>query len=168
MPLWSSGTQEAHEAWLAINIEANKLLHTSAFSMSEEISSFFSFFRGVRALLPVSYFNICKESLIGVFHIPRQIQFHLCFGSPDAIPTHLDSISTSTAYIFSSSPPVWLAGPSSAILKIYEEARAEEDCRQVLKTWKTEVDLDQDWVTILGSGCTSNQAPSPAITLRIT
>lgn len=46
--------------------------------------------------------NVSKESLLAVFHIPYQAQFHLCLGFPDIIPAYPGSIPffTGNPYIF--------------------------------------------------------------------
>jgi len=77
-----------------VKTEAKHLLDTSAFSIAEEASSPSSFITGgiydLLGLSPPAYVPL--EPLLVIFHIPCQVQLHLCLGFPDAISAHVDHV----------------------------------------------------------------------------
>ena len=62
-------------------------------SMSEKSSSPFSFIRGSTLYFTCLFCPVKQESLLVVFHVSHQVQFHLCLGLLDPIPAHPNSIS---------------------------------------------------------------------------
>ena len=122
-----SQTWEMWEAWLPVRTEENNSLSTLAFPMSVEDSSLFSFTRvGTFTLLCSSILiNVPIKSLV-IFHIPCQVQLHLCIRVPhhiSACPIPQQHSCTlprphdpaSPACTFPSFRFVWLVRPFSAI-----------------------------------------------------
>ena len=89
--------------------EAKNLLCTSAFSTSEAASSPFSFFRGGMLSLACLFCPVYLKNV--VFHIPCQVQYHLCLGSPEPIPTERFY----SAQLPSLFRPHWIAAQPSSV-----------------------------------------------------